>query len=331
MKSGTTVYVDLLRQSSRASTGFVGTACIDDQSTVLFASFFVFLRYLMVTNDSVRQNWCWLDTKLDTLLAEYDPRPSRSRREHTLDKLRKALPWPQDALQVASGCDGCGDEGWESDTRDEEHVRGEADSFNHIGDDGGRHEDDVSDDGYYADEFAGDDQRDICPEAGWGEGGEQPTSHTGGQHEENGANAVDYRAGAGGSRGVVDYPNFGHDTGYGDGGTSSALGKGDAQRPSAGSGGMASTENCEDANGGGGGTEEVTPESPPKPRQVGGGDDDGKICAVTLTARANDEVGAREDQGQAGVMATEGPTKRPTTGQRKARRKANTASVNCQN
>lgn len=267
-------------------------------------------------------------------MAEYDPRPSRSRREHTLDKLRKALPWPDDALQDAIGGDDGGDEGWGSDTRDEECFRGEVDSVNHTGEDGAgrgegeQHEDDVSDDGYYADDFAGDDRRKSSPEAGRGEGSEQPPSHTGGHNEKNGASAVADPVGAGGA----DHPNSGNNRGNDDGGTSSALGKGGARGLLAGGGDVDSAGKYVGVACGGGGAEEVHPESPPRPRvpPVSGSDDDGKECAVKLAAKANDEIAVREDQGQAGVAATEGPMKRPATGQRKARREANTARVNCQ-
>lgn len=282
------------------------------------------------------KNWCRLDTKLDALMAEYDPRSSRSRREHTLDKLRKALPWPEDALQVASGGDGGGDEGRGGGTSDDECFRGEANSGDRTGElqkEGGgerRREDDVSDDdGYYADDFAVDNRRDSSPlEAGRGQGDEQLPSHTGDQNEDSDANAVADRAGASGGRGAVHCQPSGNKCGDGDGDTSSALGEGDARGHATGGGEVDSTGSGVDVAGVSVGAGEVHPGSTPKPRvpPAAGGDDDGEKCAVTLTAKAHDEVGVGEDQGRVGVAVTEGPTKRPATAQRKARWNPSTAS-----
>lgn len=279
-------------------------------------------------NNSVRQNR--LDTKLDALMAEYDPRPSRSRRECTLDKLRKALPWPQDAPQVASRG---GDEGELPGTRDQRRFHGEVGSGNPAGEveegrgEAGRHEDATSDDGYYADDFAGD-RRDNSPKGGWREGGEQLPSHTGDGNENNDTNPVVDCAGAstGGGREVVGCQPFGNDCGNSDGDTSSAIGKGDARGVTAGGGGVGSTENGVDAADSG--AEEAHAGSPPTPRAspVGGDDDGGERRAVALTAKAIDEIAAEEDEGRASAAGAEGSTKRPATAQRKARRKANSAS-----
>eukprot|EP00752_Nemacystus_decipiens_P001444 g1421.t1 len=252
-------------------------------------------------------------------MAEYDPRPSRSRREHTLDKLRKALPWPEDDQQVAGGVDGGGDEGYGSGTRDSVHHTGEGEEARG---ERGRPDDDVSVNGCYVDDVAGDDQLDSNPGAERGEGGEQPPSRAGRRKDEsNGANAVADRAGAGGRRGVVDHPTSGSNGDSDDGGSSSAFGESDARGPLAGSRSVDNTEEHVDGGGGGGGdvAGEGHPGSPRKPRiaPVGDGDDDGKIHAVTPKAKANDDLGAREDRGQAGVAAANGPTKRPATGQRK--------------
>lgn len=260
-------------------------------------------------------------------MVEYDPRPSRSRREHTLDMLRKTLPWPEDAPQVASSSGGGGDEGRVSGTREEEYFCGEADSDNHAGEfeegggEGGRHEDNVSDDDYDADGFAGDDRQDSSPEGGWGERGEQWSSHAGHENVIVDDNAVADRAAAGGGRGVVDCQASGNNRGNGDDDTSSAQGKGDARRHSAGSGGVDSAGKGVNAADGGGGSEEVHTGSPSKPRAspVGGGDDDGERHAVALTAKAIDEIAVREDRGRAGAPGALGPTKRPATGQRKVR------------
>lgn len=272
----------------------------------------------------LRQNRYGFDAKLDALMAEYDPRPSRSRREHTLDKLRKALPWPETFPQLASGGGG-----GVSGTCDEEYFHGEAGlSGDHAGaiedgrGEGGRHEDDVSDDGYYADDFAGDDRRDIIAEARWGEGGEQLPSRARGQTESNDAKAVADGAGAGGGRGVVGCPSSGNKYGNGDGDTSSALGRCNAREHSTGNGVEENTGKSVNAADADVEAEEVNPGSPPEPRVPPGGDGDGdddKLAVTADTAMENDQVAVRDNQGRAGAAATGGPTKRPATGQRKAR------------
>eukprot|EP00903_Cladosiphon_okamuranus_P017074 g15733.t1 len=198
---------------------------------------------LQSLNEARRRN----ARELDALMAEYDPRPSRSCREHRLDKLRKALPRPEDALLVASDVDGGDDEGKGGGRSDEECFRGEANTYDHTGEpqkEGGgegRREGDVTDDdGYYADDFAGGDRQDSSPvEAGRGQGGKQLPSHAADQSEDS--DAVVYRAGAGGGRGAVDCQASGNKCRDGDGDNSSALGEGDALGHAAGGGGGGST------------------------------------------------------------------------------------------
>lgn len=127
--------------------------------------------------------------KLDTLMAEYDPRPSRCRREHTLDKLRRALPWPESAPRVATGRAMGGGGGG---TRDGACLRGEID-FDVAGEaeekrGGGRLGSDSNEEGFSA-EHLSNGNRQASPEGRRTEKGDELSPRTGGEDDGAGADA----------------------------------------------------------------------------------------------------------------------------------------------
>ena len=238
-------------------------------------------------------------------MAEYDPRPSRSRREHILDKLRKALPWPENARGVstsrATGGGGSGGGGSEY-IRDAPgfDIAGEAAGGRRVG----RLEGAPRKDGYYADDVSVGGRR-ASPEEG------QSFPHAGGEGDGAGGDAegegrvdgpADECQGADGKRGS------------GDSGLGSTHGESGCGRGAVETDGMTSTGNGVLAPDGGGDREEVHPGPPPP------------------SSAPPSEEGAEEHDGNPSVISVDGDrardcaiSKRPATGQRKARRKHDTA------
>ncbi len=127
--------------------------------------------------------------KLDALMAEYNPRPSRSRREHTLGKLRKALPWPGSAPGVATGR-AMGGEG--GGTCDGAYLDEEVD-FDGAGEveegrGGGRLGGDSNEDGFDAEDVS-DGDRQAIPEGGRRGNGNQLSPRGSGEDDGAGAGA----------------------------------------------------------------------------------------------------------------------------------------------
>lgn len=238
--------------------------------------------------------------KLDALMAEYDPRPSVSRRDHAFDKLRKNLPRQ---INNPTYCVGSADEGGDGvgGIHENPYDCGAMQSKKYVGKNEGErggkgHEDTDTDDGY------------------------STYDHSDGNREDNPSGGV---GGVGGSQSPLRAGDHGT---YADadrivGHIDSAQGGDNSRGGAAGSGGMANTGSDDVAAVDDLGAEEIPPESPPLTTltaSTGRGVEENDENSAVLSDKAKVGTAVGDGRPRGGVAGGGDQTKRPVTaGQRK--------------
>lgn len=252
-------------------------------------------------------------------MAEYDPRPGVFRRDHTFDKLRKALPrkvnTPRSGAGVTGGVCSSSDGGGSGSGMHQHPPDFEAvNSENQVGEDEAErelrwHEAAASDDGYSSDDRSRGDREDKLGGGGGGGAG------AGGR----GGNQSPLRADGRGIEGDVDSVGGSIGSAQVDGNCGGGAARSGGGMANTGNDGVAAVADDDD----GGPSDEVPPESSPLTTLVTAstsrGAEESDENSAELSAKANDETAVGGDRPQkGGGRGGRDQTKRPVTaGQRK--------------